>query len=97
MDLSDRRPLLEAEMEQLQDWFNRLYGKTRRDAKLKIYHKYNIWKGREEYILDIFFDSTSRSLPFGIPKQYLDDIDMRLKIKERWVQEMQQKIMAVMG
>ena len=95
-DLSDHKPLLEREMEQLQDWFHRLYGTTRR-ARLKIYHKYNVFKSREEYILDLFFDSTSRSLPFQVPKKYLDDIQLRLMIKERWVDEMQKKIMGVLG
>jgi hypothetical protein len=92
---ADHEPLLKAEMDELHQWFDRLYGKTRR-ATLKIYSKYNVLKSREEYILDMFFDSTSRSLPFQVPKSILEDIEMRLKIKERWVQEMQKQITGVL-
>lgn len=88
-------PLLKEQMDELHQWFDRLYGKTRR-AKLKIYTKYNIWKGREEYLIDMFYDSTSKTLPFAVPKHMLDDIEMRVKIKERWVSEMQKKIMEVL-
>jgi hypothetical protein len=87
------RPLLEAEMEELQKWFDRLYNP--RGHKLKIYHKWNPKARREEYILDVFFNSTSRSLAFGVPFDALEMIDVRLKIKERWVPEMQKKIMGV--
>lgn len=88
------KPLLEAEMEELQKWFDRLYNPV--GYKLKIYTKYNMKARREEYILDLFFKSTSRSLPFGIPFDALEIIDTRLKIKERWIPEMQKKIMAVL-
>lgn len=88
------RPLLEKEMEVLQDWFDRLYGP--RKAKLKIYHKWNNEKRREEYILDLFFEATSRSLPFAIPYEFLEQIDYRVSLKQRWVSEMQKKIMEVL-
>jgi hypothetical protein len=95
--MSDAKPLLEAEMDELQKWFYRLYGTTRKDSQLKIYYKYNRERRREEYILDLFFDSTSRSLPFQVPADALELLDVRLKIKERWVPEMQKRIMEVMG
>ena len=92
---TDAEPLLKEQMEELQKWFDRLYEK--RKAKLKIYHKYNTLKGREEYILDLFFDSTSRSLAFSVPKDALELLDVRQRIRDRWVGEMQQKIMATVG
>lgn len=90
-------PLLKEQMDQLHQWFDRLYGKVRKDAKMKIYVKYNPAKKREEYIIDIFYDSTSKSLPFAVPEAFLDLIDYRVALKERWVSEMQSKITALMG
>jgi hypothetical protein len=87
------KPLLEDEMDVLQKWFARLYP----EYSLKIYTKWNGEKKREEYILDLFFRSTSRSLAFQVPEQALELIDMRVKIKERWVGEMQNKIIAALG
>lgn len=93
--LSDNtRALLAEEMEQLQDWFDRLYGP--RGATLKIYWKSNGQARREEYILDLFFESTSRSLPFMVPFDTLELIEYRIAIKKRWVAEMQKKIMEVL-
>lgn len=88
----DTRALLEEEMEVLQDWFDRLYGP--RGAKLKIYWKSNGAARREEYILDLHYESTSRSLPFMVPYDTLDIIEYRIAIKKRWVQEMQKQIIA---
>lgn len=85
------RALLAEEMEILQNWFDRLYGP--RGAKLKIYWKSNGAARREEYILDLHYESTSRSLPFMIPFDTLELIEYRVKIKQRWVAEMQKKIM----
>lgn len=96
--MSDTKPLLEAEMGVLQEWFDKVYGKnTPRRGELKIYYKQNMEKRREEYILDMFFDSTSRSLPFQVPFDALELVDMRLKIKERWVGEMQNQIIQTLG
>lgn len=94
--MNDHEPVLKKEMEELHQWFDRLYGKTRKDAKMKIYVKWNREKKREEYIIDLFFDSTSRSLPFAIPEPFMTNIQWRLDLKARWVGEMQNKIMAVL-
>jgi hypothetical protein len=95
--IHDPEKFLQEEIEQLHKWFSRLYEDSPRKAKLKVYSKYNVQARRAEYILDLFFDSTSRSLPFGVPADALELIDVRLKIKERFVPEMQKKIMEVMG
>lgn len=87
-------PILKEQMEELQSWFSRLYGL--RGYTLKIYTKYNMKARREEYILDLFFKSTSRSLAFQVPFDALELIEARVAIKERWVGEMQQKIIAVL-
>lgn len=87
-------PLLKEQMDELQQWFARLYGL--RGYRLKIYTKYNMKARREEYILDLFFKSTSRSLAFQVPFDALELVDVRLKIKERWVSEMQKQIIAVL-
>lgn len=89
---NETRPLLEEEMEILQDWFDRLYGP--RGATLKIYWKSNGAARREEYILDLHYESTSRSLPFMVPFDTLPIIEYRLAIKRRWVEEMQKRIIA---
>lgn len=86
--------LLSEEMDVLQRWFDRLYGL--RGYRLKIYSKYNMQKRREEYILDLFFKSTSRSLAFQVPFDALELIDMRVRIKERWVPWAQKAIMEVL-
>jgi hypothetical protein len=93
----DPEKFLQAEIEELHKWFSRLYEDSPRKAKLKVYSKYNREKKRAEYILDLFFDSTSRSLPFAVPADALELFDIRLKIKERFVPEMQKQIMRVMG
>ena len=93
----DPEKFLEAEIDTLIKWFDRLYGGTRKAAELKVYSKWNGEKQRAEYILDVFFDSTSRSLPFSVPADALELFDMRVKIKERFVPAMQKKIMGVMG
>lgn len=80
--------LLAEEMDLLHKWFSRLYP----DHKLKIYTKWNLAKAREEYILDIFFRSTSRSLAFQVPGDALEIEDVRQRIKERWLPWAQQNI-----
>jgi hypothetical protein len=94
--MNDHEPVLKKEMDQLHQWFDRLYGKTR-GGKLKIYVKWNRDKKREEYIIDLFFDSTSCSLPFSIPEPFMTNIDWRVSLKQRWVGEMQTKIAEVLG
>lgn len=85
--------LLEEEMDQLSQWFSRLYPQY----KLKIYTKWNLAKAREEYILDLFFNATSRSLAFQVPGDALEVPEVREKIKERWVPHMQKQIIATIG
>lgn len=85
-------PVLQEQMEQLHSWFSRVYPQY----KLKIYTKWNMGKTREEYILDLFFKSTSRSLAFQIPGDAMEVPEAIDEIKERWLPWAQQRIIAVL-
>lgn len=85
-------PVLQEQMEQLHGWFGKVYPQH----KLKIYTKWNIGKAREEYILDLFFNSTSRSLAFQIPGDAMEVPEVIEEIKDRWVPWAQQRIIQVL-
>lgn len=90
---TDTEPLLKEQMEELHKWFARLYP----THTMKIYTKWNKEKQREEYIVDLFFNATSRSLPFQVPAAALELMDVRVRIKEKWVGFMQSQIIKTIG
>lgn len=83
--------LLEDKMEELHDWFNRLYGP--RGHKLEIYTKKT--GDYEEYVIDLNIHRGPWLTlpPTRIPNAYLEDIQMRLDMKEGALPRWQRAIM----